>query len=348
MLIVISVTVAVGWLGHFGLNAYRYQQTDDAYVVGHLHQISPQISGQVKEVLVTDNQNVKSGDVLVVLEPLEFEIAAAKARAALAQARAQATEANAGAAQADTQLGEANARVEQAQAQLAQAKAQRELARLTLARDEQLFTKGGVITQADLDNARSTFQAADAAVAANSANLVAARSSVDSAKAAQDSAKAQISAAEANVSVAETALRDAERTLAYTKITAPADGRIGNKAVEVGNRVNSGQTLFSLAAPDAWIVANFKETQLTRMHQRQAVEISVDAIPGRTFTGKIDSIAPASGAQFALLPPDNATGNFNKVVQRVPVKIVLDDASLREIGSRLRFGLSVIARVRVR
>lgn len=344
----ILAVVVLGWLGHFAMNAYHFQETDDAYIVGHLHQISPQISGQVKEVLVADNQNVKAGQVLATLDPLEFEIGVAKAKAALEQARAQSNQARAAAAQIDTQIAEANAHVEQAAAQLAQTNAQRDLARVTLERDEQLFAKGGVITQADLDNARSAFHAADAAVAANKANLVAARSAVEAAKAAQTSATAQIAAAEANVSVAETALRDAERTLAYTKITAPADGRIGNKAVEVGNRVNAGQTLFSLAAPDAWIVANFKETQLTRMHPGQSVEISVDALPGRTFVGKIDSIAPASGAQFALLPPDNATGNFNKIVQRVPVKIVLDAASQHEIGARLRFGLSVVARVLVR
>lgn len=347
-LLAILAVVVLGWLGHFAMNAYHFQETDDAYIVGHLHQISPQISGQVKEVLVADNQNVKAGQVLATLDPLEFEIGVAKAKAALEQARAQSNQARAAAAQIDTQIAEANAHVEQAAAQLAQTNAQRDLARVTLERDEQLFAKGGVITQADLDNARSAFHAADAAVAANKANLVAARSAVEAAKAAQTSATAQIAAAEANVSVAETALRDAERTLAYTKITAPADGRIGNKAVEVGNRVNAGQTLFSLAAPDAWIVANFKETQLTRMHPGQSVEISVDALPGRTFVGKIDSIAPASGAQFALLPPDNATGNFNKIVQRVPVKIVLDAASQHEIGARLRFGLSVVARVLVR
>jgi membrane fusion protein (multidrug efflux system) len=340
--------LALVWAARFALNAYRYEETDDAYIAGHLHQISPQISGPVKQVFVTDNQEVKAGDLLAVIDPLETEIAVAKARATLEQARAQASQARAAATQVDTQLGEANARVLQADAQLAQTKAQRELAQLTLARDEQLFGRGGVITQADLDNARSASRAADAATSANEANVTAAHSGVESAKAAQVSAQAQISAADANVTVAETALRDAERTLAYTKISAPTDGRVGNKSVESGNRVTAGQTLMSLAEPNAWIVANFKETQLTRMHTGQPVDITIDALPGRTFTGKIDSLAPASGAQFALLPPDNATGNFNKVVQRVPVKIILDEASLREIGSRLRLGLSVITSVRVR
>lgn len=339
---------ALGWLGHLGLHAYRYQETDDAYVTGHIHQISPQLAARVQQVLVTDNQPVKAGDILIRLDPQEFDLALQKARAALEQARAQANETRAAAAQSEATVAEAEARVQQAHAQLAQTAAQLDLARLNLTRNEQLFAKGGVITQADLDTVRSAFQAADAAHAANQANLTAAQSARGSAEAARRSAQALIAAAEASVAVAEAAVRDAERELGYTTITAPNDGRVGNKSVEVGNRVVAGQTLFSLAAPDAWIVANFKETQLTRMHAGQDVELTVDALPGHTLHGSVDSIAPASGAQFALLPADNATGNFNKVVQRVPVKIVLDESSRRELGDRLRLGLSVIASVRVR
>lgn len=203
-------------------------------------------------------------------------------------------------------------------------------------------------SQSDVDTTRSAFRAAQAAQASNQANANAAQSAVGSAVAAQNSARALVAAADASVAVAEAAVRDAERELGYTTITAPADGRIGNKSVEVGNRVVAGQTLFALAAPESWVIANFKETQLARMRPGQEVELSVDALPGRTLHGRVDSIAPASGAQFALLPPDNATGNFNKVVQRVPVKIVFDDASRAELGDRLRLGLSVVVNVRVR
>jgi membrane fusion protein (multidrug efflux system) len=338
----------LGWLGQLALHAYRYEKTDDAYLTGHLHQISPQLDAQVKGILVTDNQAVRAGDVLVRLDPRQFELAVQKAQAALEQARAQANETHAASAQADAQVAEAEARAKQAEAQLAQAAAQLDLARLTLTRNEQLFAKGGVITDADLDNARGAFHAAEAAHAANQANVTAAQAGIGSAQAAQNSARAQVAAATANIAVAEAAVRDAERQLGYTVLTAPADGRVGNKSVEVGNRVVAGQTLFSLAAPDAWIVANFKETQLARMHAGQDVELEVDALPGHVLHGKVDSIAPASGAQFALLPPDNATGNFNKVIQRVPVKITLDDASRHELGDRLRLGLSVIVNVRVR
>lgn len=338
----------LGWLGHVAWHGYHYQETDDAYITGHIHQVSPQLDGQVKEVLIADNQTVQAGDVLVRLDPLQSELLLKKAQAALAQARANADEARAATGQADAQLAEAHARVEQAAAQLAQTDAQLQIAQLNFNRNEQLFAKGGVTSQADVDTTRSAFHAAQAAQAANQANATAAQSAVGSAEAAQNSTRALVAAADASVAVAEAAVRDAERQLSYTTILAPAAGRIGNKSVEVGNRVVAGQTLFALAAPESWIVANFKETQLARMQPGQEVEFSVDALPGRTLRGKVDSIAPASGAQFALLPPDNATGNFNKVVQRVPVKIVLDEASRAELGDRLRLGLSVIVNVRVR
>jgi len=347
-LVVAAGLALVVWSSKFAIHAFHFVETDDAYIAGHLHQIGPQIDGQVKEILVTDNQSVKAGDVLVRLDSLEFEIALQKARAVLEQARAQETQTRAASAQADAQLTEAQARVTQAEAQVSQAVAQQELARLTLTRNEQLFTNGGAITQAELDNARSAFRAAEAALAAAHANLAATQSGVGSALAAQNSAHAQIAAAAASISVAETAVHEAERKLAYATITAPTAGRVGNKAVEVGNRVLAGQSLFSLAAPEMWVVANFKETQLARMHAGEEVELTVDALPNQTLHGKIESLAPASGAQFALLPPDNATGNFNKVVQRVPVKITLDDASLQQLGDRLRLGLSVIVNVKVR
>ena len=337
----------VVWFGQIAIHAYHYVETDNAYITGHLHRISPQLDGQVKEVLVTDNQTVHTGDILIRLDPLEFELALQKAQAALEQSRAQEKQTRAASAQADAQLTEAQARTTQAEAQLAQAAAQLELAQLTRTRNEQLFSNGGAITQAELDNARSAFRAAEAAHAANQANLTAAKSSIGSAEAAQNAAQAQIAAAGASIAVAESTVRDAERKLAYTTITAPAPGRIGNKSVEVGNRIVAGQSLFSLAAPEMWVIANFKETQLTRMHPGEEVELSVDALPDLNLHGKIESISPASGAQFALLPPDNATGNFNKVVQRVPVKITLDETSLHELGDRLRLGLSVIVNVRV-
>ena len=339
---------AIAWAVHFGLHAYHYIETDNAYVVGHLHQISPQIDGQVKEVLVTDNQNVKAGDVLVRLDPLEFEIAVQKAAASVAQAHAQESQTAAAAAQAEAQQAEARARVAQAEAEIVRSRAQLDLAQLTASRSDRLLKNGGATTQADVDNSRSALNAAKAAVDAATANRAAAEAAVGSAEAARKAALAQTTAATANVAAAEAALHDAQRQLAYATLTAPADGRIGNKNVESGNRVSAGQTLFALTEPTPWIVANFKETQLPRIRPGEPVEITIDALPGQVFAGRVDSLAPASGAQFALLPPDNATGNFNKVVQRVPVKITLQPESAAKLGDRLRFGYSVIVNVRVR
>lgn len=337
----------VGWGVHFAIHAYHYEETDDAYVAGHLHTVSAQVDGQIKEVLVDDNQVVHRGDVLVRLDPLQFQIGLQKANAAVTQAEAQERQFSAAAAQADAALAEARARVEQAQAQRAQTKAQLELANVTLSRNEQLVHENSA-ARAEYDQARSAAQAAAAAGQAAEANLVAARAAVTSAEAARNSARAQTEAARAAIGAAQAVVRDAQRQLDYTTITAPSDGRVGNRHVEVGNRVQAGQALLALAEPDMWVVANFKETQLARMHAGEEVELTIDALPGTALHGRIDSVAPASGAQFALLPPDNATGNFNKVVQRVPVKIMFDADSEKEIGTRLRLGLSVIVEVRVR
>ncbi|PTY05764.1 secretion protein HlyD [Opitutaceae bacterium EW11] len=339
----------LGWGTHFVLHSYRYESTDDAYVTGHLHRISAQVSAPVKEVRVEDNQVVAAGDVLVVLDPAEFQIAVEKARAAEAQVIAQSAQADAAVGQAEAQAAGAEAREAQAESQLKQINAQLELARLTQARTEQLFRNNtGASTQADVDAARSAYDAASASAAAAAANIAALKAGVTSAHASLDAARAQAAAAKASIATARAALRNAELDLSYTTIKAPVAGRIGNKSVETGNRVQAGQALFAIASNDAWVVANFKETQLARMHAGEPVELSIDALPGETLHGHIDSLAPASGAQFALLPPDNATGNFNKVVQRVPVKIVFDPADVARIGDRLRLGLSAIVDVRIR
>lgn len=337
----------VGWGIHFGVHAYHYEDTDDAFVAGHLHTISAQVDGQVTDVLVAENQIVHAGDVLLRLDPLQYQIGVEKATAAVAQAKAQEQQLAAASAQADAAVAEAEARVNQAEAQRTQTTAQLDLAQVTLTRNQQLFRANGA-AQADLDQARSAAQAADAAHHAAEANLVAARAAVNSAQAAQKSAHAQTEAAHAAIAAAEAALRDAQRQLAYTTIAAPADGRIGNRHVEPGNRVQAGQALLALAENNAWVVANFKETQLAHMQPGQEVELTIDAVPGVTLHGKVDSVSPASGAEFALLPPDNATGNFNKVVQRVPVKITLDPESRAKVGDRLRLGLSAVVNVRVR
>ena len=230
-----------------------------------------------------------------------------------------------------------------------QASAELDLANVNLGRSERLFQADTrTVSESEVDTNRSAAAASSAGLEAKKALLVAAEAKLHVASAAIESAKAQVASTSANVESGQESVRDAERELSYTTIASPSDGRIGNKNVEVGNRVQVGQSLFALVDQDYWVTANFKETQLKRMNVGQPVEITVDAVGGHEFTGKVESIAPATGAEFALLPADNATGNFTKVVQRVPVKIVFDRESVAGFEDRLRPGLSAVVSVRIK
>ena len=346
--IAILTAAACAWLIHFAYDLFYYVETDDAFVAGHVHQVSAQIDGTVLDVLVRDNQSVKAGELLARLDPLEFQLALEKNQASAAQAQAEEAQAAAASIQAEAQLAGARARSVEAGAQVTQAKVQLDLAEINRGRARQLFHDGGAVTQSDVDNADSAYDGALAAMSASQANVRAAEAAVASARAATESSRAQALAAKASSLACNAAVDDSKRKLAYAAIVAPADGRMGNRNVEVGNRVQAGQVLFALVEPNPWIVANFKETQLARVRAGLPVDVSIDALPGLALRGSVDSVAPASGAQFALLPPDNATGNFTKVVQRVPVKVVLDQASLDRAGDRLRPGLSAVVDVRIR
>ena len=340
---------AVLWTAHFAWHAYTFEETDDAYVSGHVHQVAPRVAGAVTAVLVDENRVVKAGETLVRIDPLEYEIALRRAQANLAQSRAEESRARAAVDQAQAGIAQAQAQVGQTQAQLSRSAAQMETANTDFNRNSRLYNNDQhAIAKSEVDTTKGTFDAAQAAVDAARANVTGAQSNVTAAQAQLESTKAMLEAAQATVAANDAAVRDAERQLSYATLTAPVNGRVGNKNVEVGNRVQVGQALYALVEPDLWVSANFKETQLTRMQPGQPVEISIDAVGGRTFTGRVDSISPATGAEFALLPPDNATGNFTKVVQRVPVKIVFDADSVRGYESRIRPGLSAVINVRVR
>lgn len=340
---------AVFWTLQFIHHALTFEETDDAYVNGHVHQIAPRVAGAVTEVLVDDNRTVKAGQILAKIDPLEYEIALHRAQAMLAQSKAEELRAGAAVDQANAQVLQGQAQVEQVEAQVTRANAQLETANTDFTRNSKLYNGDQrAIAKSEVDTTKGSFDAAQAALNAAKANVSGAKSNVAAAQAQVESAQAALTAAQATVAASEAAVRDSERELGYAVITAPTDGRIGNKNIEVGNRVQVGQGLYALIEPDLWVVANFKETQLTRMHAGQPVELTVDAVGGKTFTGTVDSLSPATGAQFALLPPDNATGNFTKVVQRVPVKIVFDRESVRGFEDHLRPGLSTVVNVRVR
>jgi membrane fusion protein (multidrug efflux system) len=338
----------LAWLAHFAYGMYHYEETDDAMVAGRMHQVSAQSDGTVAEVLAADNQTVKKGDILARLDPLEFQLMVQGSEASLARSRAEETRADAGGVAAEAALSAAKARAAAAAADVAQAGVQLDFAGINRTRARQLFGDGGAVTQSEVDSAESAYAAADAARTALSARARVADSAVAEAAAAVESARAAVLASKGAALVAESAIADSRRRLSYATVAAPADGRLGNRNVEVGNRVQAGQVLFALVEPERWVVANLKETQLARVTAGLRAEVTVDALPGLVLHGTVDSVAPASGAQFALLPPDNATGNFTKVVQRVPVKVLLDRESLEAAGDRLRPGLSAVVSIRVR
>lgn len=379
--------------GIFGYRWWRFasvhESTDDAYVTTYIHPINARINGTVVEVRVDDNQSVSKGNVLVKLDPRDYEVARQQARAALESAQQQAavaqanigvtattavgqtTEAqgniDAAAASVSTSeaaLAEAEAGVPAAQAQLAQVRANLLKADRDYKRYTTLYAQGAV-AQEELDTNRATYEStlaeynaiteqikqAQARVVQAQKNLSNAEAKLNSTRGNLQQANAtgqqtevnrrQYRAALATVAQSQAELKNAELQLSYTSIAAPIAGRIGNKTVQVGQRVEPGQMLMSLVQTTPWIVANFKETQLEDMRPGQSVEIEIDAFPHHRFTGRVDSIAPASGADFALLPPDNATGNFTKIVQRVPVKIVFDADSIRGYESLITSGMSV-------
>jgi membrane fusion protein (multidrug efflux system) len=242
-------------IGAYLVHASHHQMTDDAFTAGHVHSISTRIAGTVIDVAVDDNEHVTKGQVLVRLDPRDFQVAVDKA-------------------------------------------------------------------QADYDRTAADFQ----------------RSS--SLRGSGAISQQEYDSTQAAMGVAKAALDDAKDQLSYCEIVAPADGVIGDKTVETGNRLAEGTVLMSVVQ-DVWVVANYKETQVAKMTPGQAVHIEVDEIPGHAFEGHIDSFSPGSGSVFALLPPENATGNFTKIVQRLPVKIVFDPQSIRGYEQRLVPGLSV-------
>jgi membrane fusion protein (multidrug efflux system) len=346
---VVIIGCASFWLFGFVNHALHFEETDNAYIAGHLHQVSSRIEGTVQEVLVEDNQMVKAGEPLLRLDPLELQIAVEKARANLDHAHATEAQARAAVSQAKAQAIQAQAEIRQSEAKVAQAAAQLQVAELNKGRNVRLYSSDSrAVAKADVDTTSGLSDSAQGGLDGAKASLDAARAGLTAAEAGEESATAQATAAQASGEASQVTVRDAERLLSYTTVVAPVAGRVGAKSVETGNRLQPGQAVLSLAEEEVWVFANFKETQLARMKPGQPVQITIDALPGHKFSGRVESIAPASGAQYALLPPDNATGNFTKVVQRVTVKIVFDPDSIRDFRDRIRPGLSTIVNVSVR
>jgi membrane fusion protein, multidrug efflux system len=322
-------------------HASTHEDTDDAYTTGNTHQISSRVTGTVEQVLVDDNWHVDAGQLLVKLDPRDYEVALSRSRAQSKQAMAQVSQTKAGVEQANAELQQRQAQVTQAAAQVLQSQAAFDIAKINYDRDHSLFQKDlKAIAKQDVDTSKANLDSAQGALNAAKATQVASEAQVEAAKAAVDSANAQLESANANVAASEAALRDSELQLSYCRVIAPVSGRIAQKTVQTGNRLTVGQALMAVVEDDVWILANLKETQLERVQIGQPVEIKIDALPHHKFAGRVDSLQPGTGSNFALLPPDNATGNFIKIVQRVPVKILFDPESIKDVRDKIVPGLS--------
>ena len=330
----IIALVAIGAGGRMWYRSHNFVETENAYVAGHVHPVSARISGVVTKVLIDDNQVVRAGDVIAELDPFDQGVKVEQIQAQIASAEQQVLQADAQIMQVKAQASSATAQVAQSQAQLLRAKQDAD-------RFGQLYNdQMKAVSKAELDAAVAGRAGAVADLAARKDNAAAARAQITAAESARDVLKAQ-------VSVLRVQLKDAQQQLAYNHILAPVAGRIGKRSIEVGQRVQPGQQLTAIVQDNVWLTANFKETQLAEMHAGQEVKVTIDAMPGKELIGTVESFAPASGAQFALLPADNATGNFTKIVQRVPVKIVFKPEDVKALNGRLVPGMSAIAEVAI-
>jgi membrane fusion protein, multidrug efflux system len=329
------VAVAIGVVGAiiggtiWWLQARQYESTDDAFIDARNASISSQVNGAIVEVPVSDNQLVDAGGVLARIDDRDY-------RAAVDQAKAQVDQAQANIANLDAQVDEQQAKIEQAEKQVTEAQAALTFAQEEDARAQDLLKKGAG-TQQRAQQTASDLRQRQAAFDGAEVNLIVAQKQIPVLKTQRDVATGQLEQAQA-------AKEQADANLARTVIVAPTSGQVTKLTAAKGNYAQTGQALMMFVPRELWVTANFKETQLTDMRPGQRVDIRVDAYPGHPFRRHVDSIQAGSGAAFSLLPPENATGNYVKVVQRVPVKIVFDEAP----GVYLGPGMSVVPDVKVR
>ena len=327
-----AILGAGAYAGHWWLDGRFLEKTDDAYVGGDVTVISPRVAGYIAELKVSDNQLVHAGDLLARIDDRDYRAALAKADGAVHAEEAALTN-------VDAQASLQDALIRQSQAEIDAAAAEEVRTRDDQRRYATLVRTNAVSVEA-AQHADASFKSARANSDKARASLLAARRQLDVIQSQRQQAQAALEQA--------IAARDLARlNLSYTELRAPVDGYIGNRRARVGSYVAAGTQLLAVVpAQGLWVDANFKEDQLARMQPGQAVAIEADILPGKVFHGHLDSLAPATGAQFSILPPENATGNFTKIVQRVPVRVHLDDADGR-LGN-LRPGLSVLVEVDTR
>ncbi|MNU38662.1 Multidrug export protein EmrA [compost metagenome] len=328
-LLCVAVVICTFYAGYKILGTSAVQRTDDAYIQADSVLVSARLPGQITQVLVQDNQPVKAGQLLAQIDDRDFLVAQAAALANVLAAKAQLQNLKASIERQAAVIDQAAAttRATAASLRFAQANAQRYMN----------LSNAGAGTQQERQKAEADLQGWHASRDRDEASRVAATKTLDVLKAQLESAKAALAKDEA-------ALKQADLNLSYTKIAAPQDGMVGQKSVRVGAYVSPGQPLMAIVPlREAFVVANFRETQLAHMVAHQVVQLSIDSIPDHGFKGRIASVAPASGVSFSQIAPDNATGNFTKVVQRIPVKIIFDEN--QPDLDRLRVGMSVVVSV---
>jgi membrane fusion protein, multidrug efflux system len=343
--------IAGHWTGWQG--SRPDQETDDAYLKADMTPLSTRISGTVKRVDVGDYESVKAGQTLVALEDDDYRAILSQAQAALAGSEAALEDNQAAKRIQDAQIDAANAGVVQAQAAIDGAKAsvasvspELDKALTELHRQQALFdTKAATHQQLESATAQQgqlggLLEARKADLARAVGALATSRSQLEAAKRQREALNTKDDVYKADIEAKKAAIVVAQVNLAYTRITAPTDGTVGERHVLAGQLVAPGTQMIDLVQSDVWVQANFKETQLTNMRVGDSADVRIDTFPNRMFHGKVAQLSPASGSQFALLPPDNATGNFTKVVQRVPVKIVLPPG--QPYLERLRPGFSAV------
>ena len=346
-IIVLAILVIVG--GAFGITKYihaqHHEETDNAQVEANVSPVIPRVTGYVKEVRVKDNQRVKKGDTLVILDDRDLVIKVEQAEAALAAAQVNVQVAVATTSAARSNISSSQANIGAVDAQIEEAKVNVWRATQDYDRYNNLI-KDHSITQQEYEQALAAKQTAEGQLKVlQEQKNVASRQSSAVGKQANATAE-QINAAKGVIKERLAGVDNAKLTLSYSIITAPENGEVSKIYVQPGQLVQAGQSLFSVVlSNDVWIVANFKETQLDKMKLGQEVGVSVDAFPGKELKAKVTSFSPATGARFALLPPDNASGNFVKVVQRLPVKIEFTNPDQQPEVKQLRPGMNVVVDV---
>jgi membrane fusion protein (multidrug efflux system) len=328
---------------HYTAENFTHESTDDAFLTADIVSIAPKVAGHVSHVCVSDNQSVKAGDLLLEIDPQDFAVEVAQKKAALVSAESNVKLLLASLDLIGAQVATAEATARQSAAEAAADRANADKAEADLKRAEDLIQQKTISPQ-EYDAAKAAAASTIATWKAGQEKAASDQSKISEARAELEAGRRAWERAEAQSSQSRVDVQQADLNQSYTRLVAPQDGRITRKAVEKGDYVQIGQKLMALVPDDIWVTANFKETQLKNIRPGQPVKIEIDSAGGRRFAGRVDSIQAGSGAAFSLLPPENAVGNFVKVVQRVPVKIVFTERP--DTGHVLGPGMSVVPYVR--